>query len=47
MTPSQMFHRQCYLVGWYGRYLARNFQGVSADECTRILWSNAAKHYKL
>jgi uncharacterized protein len=79
MTPSEMFHRQCYLVGWYDRsgvesrhylgvdnilwctnfpqatstwpttrdYLARNFQDVSADERDRILWSNAARLYKL
>jgi predicted TIM-barrel fold metal-dependent hydrolase len=79
MTPSEMFHRQCYLVGWYDRsgiesrnylgvdnilwctnfpqatstwpttrdYLARNFQGVAADERTKILWSNAARLYKL
>ena len=43
MTPSQMCHRQCYLVGWYDRYLARNCQGVLADERTMILWSNAAQ----
>ena len=79
LKPSEMFHRQCYLTGWYDRsaiefrqylgvdnimwatnfplatstwpssrdYIARGFQGVPEDERTKMLWSNAAKLYKL
>jgi hypothetical protein len=30
MTPSQMFHRQCYMTGWYDRTAieARHYLGV-------------------
>jgi predicted TIM-barrel fold metal-dependent hydrolase len=36
MTPSQMFHRQCYMTGWYDRTAieARHYLGVD-----NILWS--------
>lgn len=36
MTPSQMFHRQCYMMGWYDRTAieARHYLGVD-----NILWS--------
>jgi predicted TIM-barrel fold metal-dependent hydrolase len=36
MTPSQMFHRQCYMTGWYDRTAieARQYLGVD-----NILWS--------
>jgi predicted TIM-barrel fold metal-dependent hydrolase len=36
MTPSQMFHRQCYMTGWYDRTAieARRYLGVD-----NILWS--------
>jgi predicted TIM-barrel fold metal-dependent hydrolase len=79
MKPSEMFHRQCYLVGWYDRsavesrrylgvdnilwctnfpqatstwpttrdYLACSFQGVPDNERAKMLWSNAARLYRL
>jgi uncharacterized protein len=35
MTPSQMFHRQCYMTGWYDRSAieARHYLGVD-----NIMW---------
>ena len=35
MTPSEMFHRQCYMTGWYDRSAieARHFLGVD-----NIMW---------
>ncbi len=35
MTPSEMFHRQCFMTGWYDRMAieTRQYLGV-----TNILW---------
>ena len=35
LTPSEMFHRQCYMTGWYDRAAieARHYLGVD-----NIMW---------
>jgi predicted TIM-barrel fold metal-dependent hydrolase len=35
MTPSEMFHRQCYLVGWYDRSAVESRRYLGVDN---ILW---------
>jgi predicted TIM-barrel fold metal-dependent hydrolase len=35
MTPSQMFHRQCYMVGWYDRSAVESRRYLGVDN---ILW---------
>jgi predicted TIM-barrel fold metal-dependent hydrolase len=79
LMPSEMFKRQCYLVGWYDRAslrvrnyigsdnilwsaqfplatstwpktqaaLAQSFDGVDANDRRKILWTNAARLYKI
>jgi uncharacterized protein len=79
LMPSQLFKRQCYLVGWYDQAslrvrnyigtenilwstqfplatstwpntkqaLAKSFDGVDINDRKKILWSNAAKLYKI
>jgi predicted TIM-barrel fold metal-dependent hydrolase len=78
MTPSQLFHRQCYLNPWYDavapfapylgadrilwstnfplanstwprtqQTIERCFRGVSDEVRDKVLWSNAARLYKL
>jgi predicted TIM-barrel fold metal-dependent hydrolase len=36
MTPSQMFHRQCYMTGWYDRVAVESRRYLGVDN---ILWS--------
>ena len=79
LMPSEMFKRQCYLVGWYDRAslrvrnyigsdnilwsaqfplatstwpktqaaLPQSFDGVDANDRWKILWTNAARLYKI
>jgi len=79
LMPSQMFKRQCYLVGWYDQAslrvrnyigtenilwstqfplatstwpntkeaMTKSFDGVDINDRKKILWSNAAKLYKI
>ncbi|HTM10149.1 MAG TPA: amidohydrolase family protein [Verrucomicrobiae bacterium] len=79
VMPSEMFKRQCYLVGWYDRAslrvrdyigvenilwsaqfplatstwpntqaaLTKSFDGVDRNDREKILWTNAAKLYKV